>query len=689
MSFSVVNITVGSMDPYTMKAPVDKVASDLGLEIEFSGSSTHAMEEDVLLTAEYASKIEKADFVTIRCLMDPGRYGSFEKLEKHFESARGIIILYSANGDVASMHRKYFRGTDEEHRLLLSYLGNRAQENDESIMLWALKKNGLYDGEVPEPIMQRTDGVYHPDHPLDVILDDYVAGLDLSKPTVGYMFVASHWIYRNFTHIDALIRCFEESGVNVIPVFFNASQSNSLADKSTGDIIRRYFLKDGKPLVGAIIMSSPFSQSREPSNEEVNIYRSVLDVPIIQTSSVNGKFTDYEDSKKPGYKKEFIFQTSWAELDGQIISVPIADVDIDEEGKKRVRVLPDRLDHLVRMVKNWIMLRMTSNSEKKVALILYQSRPDLGAIGSAAGLDGPESAVRILEKLKAEGYTVDHVPADGKSLVDELISNITNNLDWSTPAVIKEKAVALVKKMDYLSQYELLSEFTRDMMEEKWGAPVGDVMTENGSIIVPGVMNGNILITVQPPRSHMETCDCVIHDPELAMTHQYLGFYRWIQNEFKANAVIHLGTHGTLEWLPGKPNALSSKCCPDAVLNGMPNIYPFQMDDPGEGIQAKRRSEAVLVGYNCMPMVKSGLYGDTEVLMGYLQEYLKTSNTIRNDRRKVLAQQIRDICLKESIFEELGWDPEMGDDELFAKVPDLNDHLLESDDELIRNGLHI
>ncbi|MCQ2078820.1 MAG: cobaltochelatase subunit CobN [archaeon] len=689
MQFNVINITVGSMDPHTMKGPVDRISEELGIDIAFSGSSTHDMEEDVLLTAEYSRMIVQADLVIFRCLMDPSRYESFAKLERRFEEVKGTLLVFSANGDVASMYRRYFRGSDEEYSTAMAYLGNRASENDENLLRWELGRRGLHDMVVSPPIVQRTDGIYHPDHPRDITAEDYLATLDPDRPTVGYMFVATHWIYNNLGHVDALIHGAEEAGMNIIPIFFNASQNNSLAQKNTGDIIRRYFTREGRPLVGAIIMSSPFSQTRDSRNEESNIYRSVIDVPIIQTISVNGRLSDYEDSRKPGYRKEFIFQTSWAELDGQIISVPVSETVTDENGRKVSRPIPDRIDHLLRMVKGWIDLGRTPNSEKRVALILYQSRPDLGSIGSAAGLDGPESAVRILSRLKAEGYTVDHVPADGKALVDELLCNVTNNLDWTTSGDVRDRSVALVDRKEYLREYERLPQFVRTRMEERWGQPTGDVMTENGKIIVPGVVNGNVLITLQPLRAWMDIADTVIHDAELMMTHQYLGFYRWIQNGFRANAVIHLGTHGTLEWLPGKPNALSAKCCPDVVLNGIPNIYPFQMDDPGEGVQAKRRSEAVLVGYNCMPMMKSGLYGETEVLMGLLQEYLKTSNTMQDERRKVLTRQIRDICIGESILDELGWDPEMPDEDLISRLPDLNDHLLEADDELIRNGLHV
>jgi cobaltochelatase CobN len=310
-------------------------------------------------------------------------------------------------------------------------------------------------------------------------------------------------------------------------------------------------------------------------------------------------------------------------------------------------------------------------------------------MGSAAGLDGPESAVRILRRLQDEGYTLDHVPADGKALISEMLEGVTNNLDWTTSENVSKNSPRLIGKKEYLEWYSGVPEFIREKMEEKWGPPPGEIMVDNGKIIIPGVVNGNVLITVQPMRSWMEQCDCMIHDPELVMPHQYLAFYRWLKEGFGAQAVIHLGTHGTLEWLPGKGNVLSSKCCPDIVLNGIPNIYPFQMDDPGEGLQAKRRSEAVLVGYTCMPMVRADSYGDASILEGLIQEYLKNRLTISSERTKYIVDKVRELSSSLSYSADLNWDDDTSDEIILRDLPELNDRLQEAGNELIRDGLHI
>ena len=687
MSISIVHITFGSIDPATMADPVKHISSLEGIDIDFHYGSSEDLENDALALNEILQQMQSADLVLIRCLKDPYRYSFFNRLEEKFPECRGQIMLYSPSEDICKLNRRYFKGSDDDYDLLYEFSSNRGFENDVGITYWLLDELGLVEGKIPDPVTQRHHGVYHPDHPLDVTLEDYLDSLDKGKPTLGLLFVASYWIYRNLAHIDYLIHRAESMGMNVIPVFFDTG--SGLSGKETPEIVETYFTKEGRTIIDALILNTPFSQTESSSDPEVNFYRRILDVPIINPMMITGKFTDYEDACRGDSKKEFIFQSSWAEMDGEIITVPISQTVKDDVGKKVNMPLEDRIDHLLTLCRNWAELRRTQRKDRKLAIILYQSRPDFGSMGSAAGLDGPESAVRILRRLQDEGYTLDHVPEDGKALISEMLEGVTNNLDWTTSENVSKNSPRLIGKKEYLEWYSGVPEFIREKMEEKWGPPPGEIMVDNGKIIIPGVVNGNVLITVQPMRSWMEQCDCMIHDPELVMPHQYLAFYRWLKEGFGAQAVIHLGTHGTLEWLPGKGNVLSSKCCPDIVLNGIPNIYPFQMDDPGEGLQAKRRSEAVLVGYTCMPMVRADSYGDASILEGLIQEYLKNRLTISSERTKYIVDKVRELSSSLSFSADLNWDDDTSDEIILRDLPELNDRLQEAGNELIRDGLHI
>lgn len=687
MVVSIVHITFGTMDPTTFMDPAKQVASDENVEITVSCGSSEELDNDALALNDILQKMVEADFVLIRCQKDPYRYKCFDRIESRFPECRGCVMVYSSTAEISQLNRKYFSGSDEDYQLLYEFSSNRGFENDMGIVYWVLHHMGLVTDKVPEPLVPRHHGVYHPDLPRDVGLDEYLNRLDPGKPTLGLLFVATYWVYRNLKHIDAFIRRAEERGMNIIPVFFETG--SGISGKETPDIVRNYFTKDGEVLIDALVMNTPFSQADSSYEVEFNFYRRILNVPVVNAMMINGGFSDFEDISEGNSKKEFVFQSSWAEMDGEIVSVPIAETVKDDSGRKICIPLDDRIEHILTLCGNWMSLRRTPRSDRKVAIILYQSRPDFGSIGSAAGLDGPESAVRIIKRLSEKGYHVDHVPEDGKALIDEMMDNVTNNLDWTTSENVSKRSVALISKQEYMEWYSEVPEYIREKMKSKWGEPPGDVMVDRGKIIIPGVVNGNILITVQPMRSWMDSCDSVIHDPELVMPHQYLAFYRWLKDSFGVNAVIHLGTHGTVEWLPGKGGVLSSKCCPDIVLNGIPNIYPFQMDDPGEGLQAKRRSEAVVVGYTCMPMVRADSYGDSATLEGFLQEYLKSRGTMSSDRKRFLIDNIRELAARLSMDEDLGWGEGTSDDKIESDLPELNDRIQESANELIREGLHI
>jgi len=687
MTVRIVHMAFGSMDPATFIEPARKVGESEGIDIQVICGNPDELEKDALKLNQMFDSMSEADFILIRCLKDPYRYRLFERIEQKLHEFKAGVMVYSPSAEISGLNRKFFKGSDEDYQLLHDFCSNRGFENDMGITYWVLNHLGLVKGRIPEPKIPRRDGIYHPDYPRDVTSDEYMSHLDTSKPTLGILFVATYWIYNNLRHIDALIRNAEERGMNVIPVFFETE--SGISGKDTPNIARRYYTDNGKTIIDALLINTPFSQTESSCETDLNFYRRILDVPVINAMMITGEFSDYESVSNGTSKKEFVFQSSWAEMDGEIISVPIAQTVKDDDGKKISIPLQDRMDHILTLCGNWMSLRRTARKDKKVAIIMYQSKPDFGSIGSAAGLDGPESAARILKRLNEEGYTLDHVPESGKALIDEMMDAVTNNLEWTNTENVLKRSLALIDKDRYKGWYDDVPDFIKDKMEEKWGSPVGDVMTEGNKAIIPGIINGNVMVTVQPMRAWMDQCDCMIHDPELVMPHQYLAFYRWIKEGFGADAVIHLGTHGTLEWLPGKGSALSSKCCPDIILNGIPNIYPFQMDDPGEGLQAKRRSEAVLVGYTCMPMVRAGNYGDGEILEGLIQEYLKNRMSISDERRNVILDEIKELSSKLSFREEMGWNDTTSDEQILRDLPELNDRLQEMGNEIIRDGIHI
>ncbi len=692
----IVNISVNSTDPKMIIPPARELEDEFGLEIELFCWDSSELDDDLLKYQELVRVTKDADLILIRCMADPTRFNRFDKYENLLKEAKGLVLVYSGNADVKFVYRNLFSGSDEEFIELGKYVGYRGVENERGLLLWLNRRLGGPAIEVPEPMKQRTNGIYHPDYDRDISLEEYLTTLDSSKPTVGIMFTGSLWLFDNLLHIDALIKTAESKGMNTIPVFFSTSVSNVPGEKGTARLVEHYFMENGKSRIDVMIMSTPFSQlvnSRETQGmntpDDENFYRYLTNVPVLQAMTVNGVYTDYEENALGLNKNEIYAQVSWPEVDGQIITVPIGESKERSKGLRRTTPIDDRIEHITELAKNWAILKRTPPKDRKIAILLYQSRPDSGRIGSAAGLDTLESVSDILQKMDKIGYTVENVPANGKELITELLNGVTNNLEWMSSETIKENAIDMIDKQRYLREFGAVPEFNQNDITKKWGEPIGEITVDSGKMVIPGVLKGNVLVGYQPLRAWFEQADGVCHDPILPMPHQYLEYYRWLQHDFGVQMVIHVGTHGTLEWLPGKNVGLSNKCYPDLVLNSIPHMYPYVIDDPGEGIQTKRRSEAVVIGHMCPTMAKAGGYDDLAPVEVPLQEYFKFRNSAPEERQRTLIEEIYEASKTANLFDDLGI-PQDADVNLFEEhLPDLHDYITEVKEAIIRDGLHI
>lgn len=616
-SAKVVFLSVQSSDAKVMESSMERLRKEEGLPIDSLCLNSEEPDDDPVKYQELVRRTESADLVFIRCMAEPSKFKRFEKYERTLRAVRGYVMIYSGNLDVTLLYRDLFKGTDEDFVLLRTYALHRGAENDRGIMCWIAKKKGLFRGELPEPVKQRREGIYHPDFGRDVTLEEYRKALDPDKLTIGIMFTGNQWIYDNLDHIDALVREVESGGMNAVPVFFSAVSAAVEGEKGTVEVVREYMTDGGKPFVDAIIICTSFSQlvnSRKTAGvgtrDEENYYRYLTNVPIIHAMSVSGDYHDYEDDAVGLSKNDIVMHAAWPEVDGQIIAVPISHTPGKNAGSRRLVPIPDRIGHIVELARNWAVLRRTPPAERRIAILLYQSRPSSGNIGGAAGLDSLESVYEMLKRMSEVGYTIENVPGSGKELIEEILDGVTNDLNETPPRAVREKAADLIDAGTYREQFDTIPEYDRKMMISSWGDPPGQICVEGKEIIIPGIVKGNVFIGYQPMRGYTDHMEAIYHDPLLFAQHQYLAYYRWIKDMFKANVVVHVGTHGTLEWLPGKNVGLSRKCDPDVVLGALPNLYPYIIDDPGEGIQTKRRSESVVIGHLNPTMSRAGTYDE-------------------------------------------------------------------------------
>jgi cobaltochelatase CobN len=454
--------------------------------------------------------------------------------------------------------------------------------------------------EIQPPIAQPYHGIYHPDHGFIADKEDFLHCLNPDKATVGIWFYQNFWTSNNKSHIDAMIREVEKQGANVICVFHLRFKDSLLGNQGADHVLRTFFMDSrGRPLIDVLINPVMFSlQTASPD------YRGLLEclgVPVIQAISTSRSIADWQTSEQGLNNVDITISVAQPELDGVLITVPVASKQcvgtdlITGAAINKYVPIHERIEKMVRLALNWAMLRKKDNAQKKVAIIFHHYPPRNDRIGCASGLDSFASITSLVKALDKNGYCVDHIYSDGDELAQALLGCITIDRRWLLPEQMANRAQAWAGPERYCDWHESLPRGIRQRMQADWGPLPGDLFVHNHQLLFPGLINGNLFITIQPPRGYFEQIDKLYHDQHMSPPHHYLAHYRWIRDVFGADAVIHVGKHGSLEWLPGKAVGLGPECYPDLVLDDLPNVYPYIINDPGEGSQAKRRSSACII----------------------------------------------------------------------------------------------
>ncbi len=691
----IVFLSTQSTDAKYMAEPASRLR-ELGIEPEIYALNSEDADDDVLVYQELVRQTRQADFFFMRCMSDTHRFKRFDRFEQVLKESKGYVLIFSGNPEITLLNRYLFKGNDEEYARITQYSGNRGPENDYGMMHYVANLMGLTDVKAPEPTVPRHHGYYHKGMDRDISRDDYLKTLDPNKMTVGILFASSLWIYNNLDAIDALTDEIERRGMNALPVFFMAVSYKRDGEWGTRETIEEYFTDKGKCIADAIIIHTQFSVMYNTRDEmgvgiqdTDNYFHTLLDVPMLNTITIVGNYADFEQDKVGLNKHAITNNVAFPEMDGDIITVPIAYTPKKTQAKRNIAI-PDRIEAVVDMAYRWGRLKHIPASEKRVAILMWQSRPNSGVIGNAAGLDTMESITALLQRMSEEGYKVDNVPANGRELIDEILDGVTNDLDGLSLQTMREKAVALVDSADYRRDYvETVPEWDREQVEKDWGAPPGEMMVDRNRLIIPGILKGNVFVGYQPLRGKADKMEQDIHDPILFTQHQYIAYYRWIRDVFKADMIIHVGTHGTLEWLPGKNVGLSNKCNPDFVLGNVPNQYIYIVDDPGEGIQCKRRIESVLIGHMPPSMARAGEYEELAQVEMPLQLYITNKNTPDPERRKELVKNVYEAVKEHKMLDDLGITEDPGAEGFEQYIIPLHEYISEVKDAIVRADLHV
>jgi len=512
------------------------------------------------------------------------------------------------------------------------------------------------------------------------------------RPIVGIVFYRAHAVCGNTGFVDVLSDAVEARGANARPVFCGSLRA---VDDGFYELLRGVDALVVTVLAAGGATATAATAGGQQDTWDVGAL-ATLDVPVVQGLCLTCSRAAWEASGAALSPTDAAMQVAIPEFDGRLISVPFS---FKESGADDVPVYvadPERAARVAGVAVRQARLRHVPNADKRLALVLSSYPTKHSRVGNAVGLDTPASAVVLLKALREAGYDLgdDPVgggkvawPQDGDELIHRLIAAGGHDTEWLTEAQLAGAALR-VPLADYQREFAALPAALQESVREHWGDPPGELYVDGDEIVLAGMLHGNVMLLIQPPRGFGENPVAIYHDPDLPPSHHYLAAYRWLDHNFGADAVVHLGKHGTLEWLPGKGLGLSAQCAPDAVLGDLPLVYPFIVNDPGEGTQAKRRAHATVIDHLIPPMARADTYGDIARLEQLLDEYA-TVQALDPTKLPTLRTQIWTLIRSAQLHHDLDRDEMPGEGEFDDFVLHVDGYLCEIKDVQIRDGLHV
>ena len=530
-----------------------------------------------------------------------------------------------------------------------------------------------YSWVEPQPLPRV--GLYHP-HLANPSLADWQANWQVDAPVAALLFYRTQVQAANTGFIDVFCQRLQAQGLNPLPIAVA-----SLKEAACLDQVEDWLEQTEAALIintTAFALSNPEAPSARPFRR---------DIPVLQAICALDNHEQWQANAQGLGSRDLAMHIVLPELDGRLITQPISFKGLawrSERSQSDVVCYQPHLpgmDFVAELARNWIALAHKSNADKRIALILANYPTRDGRIGNGVGLDTPAAALNILKALQQQGYPVEELPDSGTALIHQLLGGVTNDLD-----MLDARPCAQSLALDeYLAFFHSLPAANQQAVRERWGEPQQDSMFRSGRLMIAGLRFGLTFVGIQPARGYQLDAAAVYHDPDLVPPHGYLAFYCWLRKVFAADAVIHVGKHGNLEWLPGKSVGLSEQCWPSAILGPLPNIYPFIVNDPGEGAQAKRRTQAVIIDHLMPPLTRAESYGPLRDLERLADEYYEASQLdLRRaaELRGEILLKVREASLDRELGLQLNADPN-------SWLPQLDAYLCDLKESQIRDGLHV
>ncbi len=534
-------------------------------------------------------------------------------------------------------------------------------------------------------------------------LERPAADLAADAPVVGVLYYRAHQLSGNTAFVHGLCDQIEARGARALPLFCASLRT------APAELLDQ--LRCADALVVTVLAAGGATPAAVQAGGDDGAWDvgalAALDVPILQGLCLTSSRSTWEESDDGLSPLDAATQVAIPEFDGRLITVPFSFKEVNPDGLTVYVADPERAGRVAGIAVRHARLRHIPAGERRIVLMLSAYPTKHSRIGNAVGLDTPASVVALLAAMRAHGYDVgpetgpDALPGlearDGDALVHALIVAGGQDPDWLSEEQLTGNPVRITAG-NYRSYFDTLPADLRENMTKHWGEAPGELYVDRsrdkqGEIVLAALRAGNVVVMVQPPRGFGDNPIAIYHDPDLPPTHHYLAAYRWLaappeQSGFGADAVVHVGKHGNLEWLPGKNVGMSASCGPDAAIGDLPLIYPFLVNDPGEGTQAKRRVHATLVDHLIPPMARAESYGDIARLEQLLDEHANIS-VLDPAKLPAIRQQIWTLMQAAKLDHDLGLSERPHEAEFDDFLLHVDGWLCEIKDAQIRDGLHI
>jgi cobaltochelatase CobN len=582
-----------------------------------------------------------------------------------------------AGGIVAEAHAYLAHGGQENLRQLARFLSDAI----------ALTGEG-FDPPAPMPMW----GVL--DRPTPAPAPAPAPGGQDTRPVVAILYYRAHHVAGNTGFVHALADAVVAAGGQPLPVFCSSLRT---AEPALIDTLRA-----ADAIVVTVLAAGglvPAAAGAGGTDEEWDIGAlASLDVPILQGLCLTSSRAQWIGSDEGLTPLDAATQIAIPEFDGRVITVPFSFKEVGADGLTSYIPDPERTARVAGIAVRHGLLRHVPAGQRRVAVMLSAYPTKHARIGNAVGLDTPASVVRLLAAMRDAGYDIggDELPGvadgDGDALMHTIIAAGGQDEDWLTQEQLAGNPVR-ISAAAYRAWFAGLDPGLRHAVTGHWGEPPGELFVDrdrdpDGEIVLAALRAGNVVVLVQPPRGFGANPVSIYHDPDLPPSHHYLAAYHWLREEFGAHAVVHVGKHGNLEWLPGKTAGMSAACGADAAIGDIPLVYPFLVNDPGEGTQAKRRAHAILIGHLVPPMARAESYGDIARLEQLMDEHAQIA-ALDPAKLPAIRAQIWTLIQAARLDHDLGLGERPHDAEFDDFLLHVDGWLCEIKDAQIRDGLHV